>query len=88
MVLCDTFNNVNRFLSRKALSEFEMRILFQMSANDSASLIDSPKAGSLGLHRALFYSEQEGHIETFRPYALPPEAWWDKAMQALRQRKS
>src|SRR5262249_4566630 len=46
---CDTYNNVNRFLSRKAFSEFEMRVLFQMSANDSASLIDNPKASMLGL---------------------------------------
>ena len=45
----DTLNNVNRFMSRKALSEFEMRVAFQMSANDSASLIDSPKASELGL---------------------------------------
>src|SRR5271154_6337341 len=36
----DTYNNVNRFLSKKAFSEFEMRVLFQMSANDSANLID------------------------------------------------
>src|SRR6185503_11673148 len=70
-ITCDTYNNVNRFLSRKSLSEFEMRVLFQMSANDSASLIDSPKASALGLHRALFYNEQEGYLETFRPYSLP-----------------
>ena len=76
---CDTYNNVNRFLSRKALSEFEMRVLFQMSANDSASLIDNPKAGMLGLHRALFYNAQEGHLETFRPYALPAPAWIEEA---------
>ncbi len=38
----DTLNSVNRFMNRKALSEFEMRVVFQMSANDSASLIDSP----------------------------------------------
>ncbi|MDB6057783.1 MAG: segregation ATPase, FtsK/SpoIIIE family, partial [Verrucomicrobiales bacterium] len=75
IVTCDTYNNVNRFLSRKALTEFEMRVLFQMSASDSASLIDNPKAGSLGLHRALFYNEQEGQLETFRPYALPPSEW-------------
>ena len=80
---CDTFNNVNRFLSRKALSEFEMRVLFQMSANDSASLIDSPKAGTLGLHRALFYNAQEGYLETFRPYALPGSEWLDAAAQNL-----
>jgi DNA segregation ATPase FtsK/SpoIIIE, S-DNA-T family len=72
---CDTYNNVNRFLSRKALSEFEMRVLFQMSANDSSSLIDNPKASTLGLHRAIFYNEQEGYLETFRPYALPSREW-------------
>ncbi len=71
----DTLNNVNRCLSRKALSELGMRVLFQMSANDSASLIDSPKAGSLGLNRAIFYSEHEARMETFRPFALPGSDW-------------
>lgn len=79
----DTYNNVNRFLSRKALSEFEMRVLFQMSANDSASLIDSPKASDLGLHRAIYYNEQEGHMETFRPYARPDAGWVQQAVASL-----
>jgi len=82
---CDTYNNVNRFLNRKALSEFEMRVLFQMSANDSASLIDSPRAGTLGLHRALYYNEQEGYTETFRPYALPTEEWIGEAGRHLER---
>ncbi len=80
---CDSYNNVSRFLSRKAVSEFEMRVLFQMSANDSASLIDSPKAGLLGLHRALFFNAQEGYLETFRPYALPGREWLDEAARSL-----
>lgn len=80
---CDTYNNLNRLLSRKALSEFEMRVLFQMSANDSASLIDSPKASNLGLHRALFYNEQEGYLETFRPYAQPDREWFEEAGRAF-----
>lgn len=75
----DTFSSVNRFLNRKALGEFEMRVVFQMSANDSASLIDSPKAGNLGLHRALYYNEHEGTLETFRPYAMPANDWLAKA---------
>lgn len=75
----DTYNNVNRFLGRKGLTEFEMRVLFQMSTNDSASLCDDPKASTLGLHRALFYNEQEGYLETFRPYALPSGEWTDEA---------
>ncbi len=83
IVLADNFNNVNRGISRKALSEFEMRVLFQMSANDSSSLIDTPKASGLGLNKALFYNEQEGYLETFRPYALPSEAWIDAAQKEL-----
>jgi hypothetical protein len=79
----DTYNNIMRFLGRKALSEFEMRVLFQMSTNDSASLCDDPKASDLGLHRALFYNEQEGHLETFRPYALPDSKWIEKVAHNL-----
>jgi DNA segregation ATPase FtsK/SpoIIIE, S-DNA-T family len=71
----DSFNNVNRFLNRKTLSEIEMRVVFQMSASDSASLIDTPKASNLGLHRALLHNEQAGTLETFRPYAAPDSAW-------------
>jgi len=80
---CDSYNNVMRFLSRKAVSEFEMRVVFQMSANDSASLIESPQANDLGLHRAILFNGQEGWTETFRPYALPDPAWLDLAKQAL-----
>jgi hypothetical protein len=83
----DNYNNVNRFLGRKLLAEFEMRILFQMSANDSVSLCDSPKANLLGLHRALFYNEQEGTLETFRPYNLPDPEWLDEVRQKLSTSK-
>ena len=79
----DTYNNAGRFLSRKALREFEKRVVFQMSANDSASLIDSPQASSLGLHRALLYDEHEGNLETFRPYAAPEGDWLKQAAEKL-----
>jgi len=79
----DTFNNVGRFLSRKALGEFEMRVVFQMSANDSASLIDSPQASGLGLHRAILYNEHNGSLETFRPYAAPEAEWVVEAAKEL-----
>ena len=42
LVWCDTLNNLNRTFDRQALREFEIRVLFQMSANDSSNLIDSP----------------------------------------------
>jgi hypothetical protein len=81
----DTYNNVNRYLSRKALTEFEMRVLFQMSANDSASLIDNPRASTLGLHRALFFNEMEGYTEVFRPYAVPDDEWIEEVRRELEK---
>jgi hypothetical protein len=86
VVACDTYNNLSRFLGRKALGEFELRVLFQMSANDSASLIDNPKANALGLHRALLYNEHEGYLETFRPYAVPDGTWFEETSRALGSR--
>lgn len=81
---CDSFNNVNRFLGRKNLSEFEMRVLFQMSASDSASLIDSPDAATLGMHRALYYNDREGYTEMFRPYARPANEWIEAMTAKLK----
>ncbi|MDB6070260.1 MAG: segregation ATPase, FtsK/SpoIIIE family [Verrucomicrobiales bacterium] len=86
LVSLDTFNNVNRSLSRKALTEFEMRVVFQMSVNDSSSLIDSPAASNLGLHRALFYNEHAGTLETFRPYAMPEAEWLEKTARLIASR--
>ncbi len=80
---CDTYANASRFLGRKALGEFGLRVLFQMSPNDSAILTDSPKASLLGLHRALFYNEPEGYLETFRPYAMPRREWIEEAARNL-----
>ena len=83
---CDTYNNVNRFLGRKTLTEFEMRVLFQMSASDSASLVESPDAGTLGLNRALFYNDREGYTEIFRPYARPGNEWIEEVARQLAGR--
>jgi hypothetical protein len=80
---CDTYNNVSRCLGRKTLSEFEMRVVFQMSASDSASLIDAPAAATLGLNRALFYNDREGSLETFRPYAQPDGGWIEDVARRL-----
>jgi hypothetical protein len=81
IITCDTYNNVSRHLGRKTLSEFEMRVVFQMSASDSASLIDSPAAATLGLNRALFYNDREGSLETFRPYAQPDGGWLEELVR-------
>jgi hypothetical protein len=87
LVWCDTLTNVNRSLDRQGMREFEMRILFQMSVADSSTLIDSPMASRLGMHRALFFSEDRGLPEKFRPYGLPSEEWLGWVRQQLQGRK-
>ncbi|MBS0195507.1 MAG: cell division protein FtsK [Planctomycetes bacterium] len=77
---CDTAANLERTLERQTIREFEARVLFQVSANDSTQLIDSPAAATLGRYRALLYREELGTIEKFRPYALPPEEWKEAAL--------
>jgi hypothetical protein len=81
---CDTLNNLNRAVDRQGLREFEMRVLFQLSAADSSTLIDSPLASKLGPYRALFYTEDQGRLEKFRPYGPADEAW----LEALALRLS
>jgi DNA segregation ATPase FtsK/SpoIIIE-like protein len=81
LVWCDSFNNLNRTFDRQSLREFELRVLFQMSATDSSNLIDTPLASKLGLHRALFHSEEQGKLEKFRPYGLPSESWLEWVKQ-------
>jgi hypothetical protein len=76
VVSLDSYNNVARCLGRKAVGEFEKKVLFQMSAGDSASLIDTGKAADLGLNRALFYDEPTGTAELFRPFAWPEPEWF------------
>jgi hypothetical protein len=86
LVWCDTYNNLQRVLDRQALREFDMRALFQMGVADSSNLIDSPLAAKLGLHRALFHSEEQGRLEKFRPYGVPAETWLDAVREQLQSR--
>ncbi len=80
---CDTVGNLNRTFERSTAGEFELRILFQMSINDSSALIDSPAAGRLGENRGLYFNEEQGKTEKFRPYGLPDQAWLDRAREQL-----
>lgn len=75
----DSFANLNRSLERSSIRNLELRVLFQMSQNDSSNLMDSPAASRLGTHMALFYSEELGQIEKFRPYGMPSSDWFDWA---------
>ncbi|MFP4222983.1 MAG: FtsK/SpoIIIE domain-containing protein [Phycisphaeraceae bacterium] len=83
---CDTTLNLERTFDRTTLREFDHRVLFQMSMADSSSLIDSPAAAQLGLHRAIYFSEERGAVEKFRPYARIEPEWLAGVEQALSGR--
>jgi hypothetical protein len=74
IVWCDSYNNLDRWLGRQLLREFEMRVAFQMSGTDSSNLIDSPAASRLGANRALLHLDDRGTTEKFRPYGPPSDA--------------
>jgi hypothetical protein len=86
LIWCDSVNNLNRTFDRQSTKEFENRILFQMSANDSSTLIDTPAAAKLGENRALYFSEEENRIEKFRPYGVPEMEWLDKVKKLFASR--
>jgi hypothetical protein len=86
LVWCDVLTNLNRSVDRQLLREFGMRVLFQMNANDSSTLIDSPVASKLGRNRALYVTEEQAQPEKFRPYGLPTSDWLKQVKQRLERR--
>ncbi len=86
MLWFDGLNNVNRGLSRASQREFGIKILFQMSANDSGQLIDSTAAADLGPGRAILHREETGVIEKFRPWAMPDDEWLATVAMSIRSR--
>ena len=82
----DTLATLDRTLDRQSISEFDNRVLFQMSSADSSNLIDTPDANKLGFYRALFYSEERGLLEKFRPYAALDPSWLEHARRCLSRK--
>lgn len=71
VIWADSFSTVNRWLSRVALRELEVRLLMQMSDHDSSNLVDSLAAAKLGDYVMLLHDEATGQQEKFRPYSWP-----------------
>jgi DNA segregation ATPase FtsK/SpoIIIE, S-DNA-T family len=68
LIWAENYSTVNRWLSRTAMREIEIRIAMQMSANDSTNLLDSVAASRLGDHVLLMVDEATGQERKFRPF--------------------
>lgn len=86
LIWVDTVTSMNRSLDRQSLREFDQKVLFQMSANDSSVLIDAPSASKLGINRALLHSENQSQPEKFRPFGLPEHGWLKQVEAAWKAR--
>ena len=76
LLCCDTYTNLERSLDRKDIAQFDLRVVLQMSANDSNKIIDSDAASKLGPCSALFLDEDRAsQPEKFRPYNFPSQNW-------------
>jgi len=87
LLWCDSYTNCTRWIDRESMRELEMKVVFQVSLSDSSNLIDSPAAGRLGQNRAIFYHEEQGRLEKFRPYGPPDKEWLTWVRQQLDARQ-
>ena len=86
LIWCDMLSNFSRAVERNVLHEFELRIAFQMSENDSTKLIGSTEANRLGPYRAILFNERAGTPEKFIPYETPSSEWLAYAIDHLHQK--
>jgi hypothetical protein len=71
VVVCsDSAGNLGRWIPRQGMRDLEIRILCQMSTNDSNTLIDSGAANRLEPHAVIYYDEIDGKIQKVRPYRM------------------
>jgi S-DNA-T family DNA segregation ATPase FtsK/SpoIIIE len=82
----DSLSNAGRAFDRPAMREFASRVLFQMSPADSSNLIDGPAASRLGTNRGYLHEEEQGRLEKFRPFGLPPAEFLADYRRILRER--
>jgi S-DNA-T family DNA segregation ATPase FtsK/SpoIIIE len=68
LVWAENYSTVQRWLSRSALREMEIRLLMRMSGSDSTNLIDSIAASRLSEQVMLIYDEATGQEQKFRPF--------------------
>ncbi len=69
-IWADSVGTLSRWISRQSIRDIELRILMQMSANDSNQLIDSNVANKLDRYVALIQDDVEGKAIKFRPFEL------------------
>ncbi len=83
----DSFVSLSKAVDRPLLREFGMRVVLNMSKEDSLNLVGETDAAKLAPHRALFWEEEEvGKLEKFIPFAPPTQKWLTGLGESLGRR--
>jgi len=72
---CDNHKNLTRRFSRQVIKEFELKVLFRLNTDDSINMMDSVDAAKLKPNQAIYYNEDTGQTEKFKPFGLPDKNW-------------
>jgi energy-coupling factor transporter ATP-binding protein EcfA2 len=70
LLWADSASTLSRWLSRQSMRDIELRIVMQMSSNDSNQLIDSNAANRLEPYVALIQDDLDGKPIKFRPFDI------------------
>ena len=71
LVICGGAETLSRWLPRTNQHDLELRILGQLSSNDSSFLIDSPAASDLSAATMLLYDNADGTLAKYRTCTIP-----------------
>lgn len=85
LIWVDNWNTLSRWIPRQSMHDLEMRVLMQMSANDSNHLIDSAAANRLDQNVLLMHDEATGQSRKFRPYRLADPVHLSKWVQGSKE---
>ena len=87
IAVCDRFSNYSYSVdpNRRLLSVFDLRVGFQMSADDSNLLFGSPDAGRLGPKAGLFFNRPQGQLVKFRPFQMPEPSWVEQMLAGAQR---
>ncbi|MFO1065586.1 MAG: FtsK/SpoIIIE domain-containing protein [Pirellulales bacterium] len=86
LIYGENANTIARWLSRQAMRELEVRLLMQMSANDSTHLVDSVAASHLGTNVMMLHDDATSTESRFRPYAFDSLGDFRNLSEATRQK--
>lgn len=79
---CDKYSNLKDLPAEHILEYFDTRVIFHTTTREeSERLIERPDASTLDPSYAICFDH--GHLEKFRPYALPSREWLTEAAKQI-----